>query len=117
MIVVANQPYILRVEYPTGRVAERYDNDGRGFDPNGGVTYIELGGVPITIRYADYGRMFSGVLTVIISYAEEEAVFAVETLDGRLESKAQKLGGRDGSDVGVFRVFDLPERQAKPPRG
>lgn len=82
--VSANQPYVLRIEYPNGRAPERYDNDGRGFDPNAGVTYIELGDVPITIRYADYGRMFEGCLTVIVSYAEQEAIFTVETLDGRL---------------------------------
>jgi len=47
--VSANQPYVLRIEYPNGRALERYDNDGRGFDPNAGVTYIELGVVPMTI--------------------------------------------------------------------
>jgi len=114
--VSANQPYVLRIEYPNGRAPERYDNDGRGFDPNAGVTYIELGDVPITIRYADYGRMFEGCLTVIVSYAEQEAIFTVETLDGRLASKPQKLGGDDGADVGIFRVFTLPENQASPPK-
>ena len=111
--ISANQSYVVLVEYPSGRVPERYDNDGCGFDPNPGVTYIELGPVPITIRYADYGKMFEGCLTVIVSYAEEEAIFTVETFDGHLSSRPQKLGGNSGADIGVFRIFDLPIRQAK----
>lgn len=117
VFVLANQPYVLLVSYPSGRATERYDNGGRGFPPDSGVTYIELGDVPITIRYADYGKMFEGCLTVIVSYAEEEAVFTVETLDGRLASQPQKLSGRESNDVGVFRVFTLPESQAQPARG
>lgn len=116
--VSADQPYVVKVEYPrAGKKPETYANEGRGFPPDAGPTYLELGDVPITIRYSDYGKMFEGVLTVILSYAEEEAVFTVETIDGRLSSRPIPLGGRDGADVGVFRVFTLPEHQAKPPRG
>lgn len=115
--VSADQPYIVKVEYSGGKKPEMFDNHGRGFPPDVGPKYLELGDVPITVRYSDYGKMFEGCLTVIISYAEDAATFTIETIDGRLSSKPIQLGGRDGADVGVFRVFTLPEHQAKSPSG
>lgn len=67
-LVSANQPYVVKVEYPgIGKKSDLFNNDCHGFPPDAGSMYFEIGDVPITIRYADYGRMFEGVLTVILN--------------------------------------------------
>src|SRR3990167_3808664 len=39
-------------------VQRRDFENGAGFDVHSGVTYIELGDIPFTIRYSDYNQMF-----------------------------------------------------------
>lgn len=83
-----------------------YGNNRKGYNVNSGVTYIEVGKIPITIRYADYDKMFKGAITVIVQYAEQPAKITVSTMDDKL-SQTLILGGTPNySDVGVFRLFE-----------
>ena len=86
-----------------------YDNNRNGYSVKSGVTYIEAGEIPITIRYADYDKMFSGAITVIVQNTEQPAKITVSTMDDKL-SQTLILGGTPNyNDVGVFRLF-YPEK-------
>jgi len=83
---------------------ENFDNNGQGFKISGGVTYIELGKIPITVRYSDYDKMFRGVATIIVQYTEEPAEITV-TINETGKSKKLELSGLPGyNDVGIFRI-------------
>lgn len=85
---------------------EIFDNDGAGYFYDSGVKYIEVGPEPFSIRYADYGKMFKGMMTVILQYSESPFRFYIKTMDEKLKSNSIVLSGLiDYQEIGVFNIY------------
>ncbi|HPG29823.1 MAG TPA: hypothetical protein PKY81_09815 [bacterium] len=82
-----------------------FDNNRKGFEIKNNIDYIELGDIPVTIRYSDFNKMFKGALTIIIQYAEEPAEITVVSFDEKYHKTLTLSGLPDYNDVGVFRLY------------
>lgn len=97
--------FVIELTMPTDE-KQAFDNRSQGFQVANTARYIEVGELPITIRYSDDGKMFPAAITVVLEYCEAPAQIIVRTLDGS-RSDTKTLGGTPGYEsVGVFRLYE-----------
>lgn len=82
-----------------------FDNNGNGFEIRNAVDYIELGDIPVTVRYSDFNKMFKGAVTVIIQYTETPAEITLMTVNKKYSKTLTLAGLPDYTDIGVFRLY------------
>jgi hypothetical protein len=104
MKISAEQNFIVKMKPLNSKEPKVYDNNGKGLKIKNGVDYIELGDIPITIRYSDFNKMFKGALTVIIQHTEQPMEITVETLDREITQTQILSGTPEYPDVGIFRL-------------